>query len=127
MILSLSKQKTIAPVDASPSPKQQQIPPQISDTQRQQIQLFQQLSQQYKDPIRNMISQIEEQVLGTTTQLIQQIVQSQQIIKSTNNETQRLRKLCEDNKINWNPQPIIANRAQRREQERNSKKAQKKK
>ena len=66
---------------------------------------------------------MEEVVLSAITQCSQNQVITEQQLSSLNNEVLRLRKLCEDNKIEWKPKVTPPNRAQRREMERKSKKS----
>jgi len=97
--------------------KQEQIPTQQPLTQEQQNQqMFSRLSTQFKTPLRNILSEAEETVQVTITNLIHQIIQIQNTLKISNQQVVRLQKLCADNKISFNPPP--PNRAERRSQER---------
>lgn len=84
---------------------------------------FQIISNQVKSPIRQVISQMEEVILSTISQCSQNQVIMEQQISNLNTEVLRLRKLCEDNKIEWKPKVTPPNRAQRREMERKDKKS----
>lgn len=79
------------------------------------------LSNKYKGPIRQVLSQSEEVILNTINQLVQNHVISQQQQKRSNDEIIRLRKLCDDNKIKHiisSPPLPTPNRKERRKAER---------
>jgi len=84
--------------------------------EQQYQQMFNRLSVQFKDPLRNIMGQAEEVAQNTISNLIQQLIQINNAVKNSNQEVLRLQKLCTDNKINFKPLP--PNRAERREQER---------
>jgi len=68
-----------------------------------QQQLFSQLSAQYKTPLRNILGECEEAVQTTITNMISQMIGLHNALKSSNQEKERLQKLCIDNKINIQP------------------------
>lgn len=71
--------------------------------EQQQQQLFSQLSAQYKTPLRNILSESEEAVQNTISNMIQQLMGLRNALKNSNQEKERLQKLCIDNKINIHP------------------------
>ncbi len=75
-----------------------------------QQQLFAQLSQQFKTPLRNVIGEMEEVVQNTISNLIQQIVVLNKHVSDANKEINRLKKLCDDNKINWNLEKTVSDK-----------------
>lgn len=111
----MSKTQIAPPVVA---PK---ISPEAQAIQEQQQQIFVNLSRQFKDPIRNSISHLEEQTLTAINGMIQQVINSQMELKKYTSEILRLRKLCDDNKINHIANPP-KNREQRRREEKTIKK-----
>ncbi len=72
--------------------------PSLTPEQEQQ-QLFKQLSAQFKTPLRGIMGEAEEAVQNTISNLIQQIVQIHYSLKGVNAEVERLKKLCDDNKV----------------------------
>ena len=100
------------------SPTQQQEPhiPQQLTPEQQQQQMFSQLSVQYKAPLRDIIGQAQEAVQTTISNMIQQLMQMNNALKTSNKEVIRLQKVCIDNKISFSPPP--PNRAERRALER---------
>lgn len=91
----------------SPAVEPSQLTPQQNIQQR-----FTQLSDNAKAPIRQVISQMEEVVLNSISSTIQAVVMAESSRDQLNVEIMRLRKLCDDNKIDWKPKP--PNRAQER-------------
>jgi len=90
-------------------------------TQEQKdLQMFSQLSTQYKNPIRRILSEAEEMVQNTISNLLQQLIQINNTLQSSQQEITRLQKLCTDNNISFNPPP--PNRSERRAEERKQKK-----
>ena len=75
--------------------------------EQEQQQLFSKLSAQYKTPLRNILGEAEEAVQNTISNMIQQMIVFDNALKKSNQEKERLQKLCIDNKININP--IIPN------------------
>lgn len=70
-----------------------------------QQQMFNQLSAQFKTPLRTIIGEAEEAVQTTISNMIQQMIGMNGVIEAANTEAARLRKLCLDNKIEINPKP----------------------
>lgn len=70
-------------------------------------QRFIQLSDNAKSPIRQVISQTEEVVLNAISESIKSLVIVENDRNQLNVEVLRLRKLCEDNKIDWKPTPTV--------------------
>jgi len=99
------------------------IEPRPKDPNQLLQERFELVSNQAKAPIRQAISQMEEVVLSTITQCSQNQVIMENRQASLDNEVLRLRKLCEDNNIEWKPKVTPPNRAQRRETERKNKKS----
>ena len=64
-------------------------------------QRFIQLSDNAKSPIRLVISQMEEVVLNAISENIKSLVLIENDRNQLNIEVIRLRKLCEDNKVEW--------------------------
>ena len=95
---------------------------QVTLTQEQQ-KIFSQLSAQYKTPLRNILGEAEEAVQNTISNMIRQMMGLHNALQNSNQENQRLQKLCEDNKIEWKPKVVTPNRAQRREMEHKNKKS----
>jgi len=91
--------------------------------EQEQQQLFSKLSAQYKTPLRNILGEAEEAVQNTISNMIQQMIGLHNALKNSNQEKERLQKLCVDNKINIHPTP--PNRAERRSQERKADKKEK--
>ena len=91
-------------------------PPQSLTPEQQYNQMFSQLSAKYKTPLRNILSETEEAVQNTISNLIQQLIQTTNILKNTNGEVLRLQKLCTDNNVNFISKP--PNRKERRAEER---------
>ena len=85
------------------STEQNQIPKQEMSSEekikQKGLQLSIHLSQQFKSPLRDIMGQAEEVIQNTISTLIRETVTLDQ-------EVIRLRKLCDDNKIKWNPQQI---------------------
>jgi len=81
--------------------------------EQQDKQLFSQLSTQYKTPLRNILGEAEEAVQNTISNMIQQLIQMNLILKNLNQEVTRLQKLCTDNNVNFIPKS--PNRKERRE------------
>jgi len=103
----------------------EETPPQKPLTPEQQYkQIFSQLSAQFKNPIRNIMSEAEETVQNTITTLIQQLLQINNALKNSNEEIVKLQKLLGENKIDFSP--TLPNRAERRAQERKQSKMDKK-
>ncbi len=97
--------------------KQKETPTQKSLTPEQKSQqIFSQLSSQFKAPLRNIMGEAEEAVQNTISNLIQQLIQINNSLTSSNNEVMRLRELCTKNKIDFGARP--PNRAERRANER---------
>jgi len=94
-------------------------PPQTVN-QMQQQQRLAQLSQIYKNPIRQGCSELEELVFSATNGLITEIINLEARMQMKDMEIQRLTKLCDDNKIDLAPKP--PNREERRATERADKK-----
>lgn len=81
-------------------------PPQQTPQELMQ-QRFLQLSNSAKSPIRLVISQTEEVVLNAISENIKSLVIVESDRNQLNKEVIRLRKLCEDNKIDWKPTPTV--------------------
>lgn len=64
-----------------------------------QQQHFNQLSQQFKNPLRTILSESDESVLSTMNVLIQNVVQLTSMNQDLSGEVTRLIKLCEENKV----------------------------
>lgn len=90
--------------------------PQPLTPEQQHQQMFSRLSAQYKTPLRNILSETEEVVQNTISNLIHQIIQMTNALKNTNNEVLRLQKLCLDNHLSIMPKS--PNRKERRAEER---------
>ncbi len=100
--------------------------PQTKNAQQEFQQRFNQLSEQAKGPVRQIISQMQEITLASISQASQnQVILEQQLVKS-NTEVIRLQKLCDDNNIKRIIIPKVPNRAQRRQAEKVAKKTAKK-
>ena len=79
----------------------------IQKTPQQQSQeLFMKLSQQYKTPLRNILGEAEEVVQTTITSLLNQLVQMNVALQSSQVENNRLQKLLSDNNIDTNPKKV---------------------
>lgn len=96
----------------------EQKPPtqQVSTPEEQYQQMFSQLSEQYKKPLRNIMGETQEAIQNTISNIIQQLININLSLKSSNQEIIRLQKLCADNKISSSLPP--PNRAERRKMER---------
>ena len=89
-----------------------QIPapaPQGPDKQTLMNQRMGQLSQIYKNPIRQMVSQTEEIILNATNELMQNVITLEFRSKDLTAEIMRLRALCDANKINHTIPPVKKN------------------
>lgn len=75
----------------------------ILTPEQEQQQLFSQLSTQYKAPLRNILGEAEEAVQNTISNMIQQMMGLHNALKNSNQEKERLQKLCVDNKIDIQP------------------------
>ena len=64
------------------------------------------LSQQYKTPLRTVLGEAEELVQNTITSLLNQLVQMNDAMRSSQVENARLQKLLSDNNIDTNPKKI---------------------
>jgi hypothetical protein len=89
--------------------------------EQQNQQIINQLSTQYKAPLRDIMGQAEEAVQTTISNMILQLVQMNDALVASNKDVIRLQKICTDNKLDF--QPLLPNRAERRAQERKDKKS----
>jgi len=109
-----------------------QTPPQqMSQAEIKRQNMFGKLSQVFKTPMRNILSETEEAVMINCNSMINEMIAEQTIIDQKEFEIQRLTKLCKDNKIDITPPtpPDAAkkpNRAARRKAAKTTKKAAKK-
>lgn len=94
----------------------QETPTQPLTPEQEYQQLFSQLSTQFKIPLRNILGETQEAVQNTVSTLIQQIIQINNSLKTSNQQVARLQELLTDNKISFTP--TSPNRAQRRAAER---------
>jgi len=95
--------------------KQEEATPtqqQLTSVQQQYQQMFSQLSIQFKTPLRNIMGESEEAVQNTISNLLNQIIQSNNALKNLNEKVERLEKLCTDNHISFMPKSL--NRTERR-------------
>jgi len=98
--------------------KQKEVPsqpPQLTPEQQNQ-RIFSRLSAQFKTPIRTILSETEEMIQNTISTIIQEMIQINNALKTSNQEITRLQKLCTDNNIQFGSHP--ANRAERRAKDR---------
>lgn len=78
---------------------------QLTPQQKSQ-QLFIQLSQQYKTPLRNVLGEAQEFAQTTITNLLDQMVKMNIALESSGTEIARLQKLLKDNNIDTNPKKV---------------------
>ena len=81
-------------------------------------QLFSQLSSQYKTPLRNVLGEAQEIVQNTVSNILQQLIQMNKVLADSKKEVERLKKILDENKINYIVSPKPPNRAERRREER---------
>lgn len=82
--------------------QQQELTP-----QQKSEQLFIQLSQKYKTPLRNVLGEAQEFAQTTITNMINRMVKMNLALEVSGAEITRLQKLLKDNKIDTNPKQEI--------------------
>ena len=89
---------------------EQKTIPKPNEKQTQMNQRMGQLSQIYKNPIRQMISQTEEIILNACNELMQNVSTLELRSQDLTAEIMRLRTLCDANKITHTIQPPKENK-----------------